>query len=106
MIFPVFTVTHLTMRKDPIYHSTYTCRPPEEPAVLGEALNQQVFIPIFAKAVSGKLSISIFLRRMLLPSCSCYNKNNSIATLRVMSGSMVILRQFMYTKFVIVCMTI
>ncbi|EJS91670.1 3-octaprenyl-4-hydroxybenzoate carboxy-lyase, partial [Pasteurella multocida subsp. multocida str. Anand1_cattle] len=46
--FPVFTVTHITMRKDPIYHSTYTGRPPDEPAVLGEALNE-VFIPILQK---------------------------------------------------------
>lgn len=46
--FPVFTVTHITMRKDAIYHSTYTGRPPDEPAVLGEALNE-VFIPILQK---------------------------------------------------------
>ncbi|MDO9795489.1 UbiD family decarboxylase, partial [Glaesserella parasuis] len=46
--FPVFTVTHITMRKDAIYHSTYTGRPPDEPAVLGEALNE-VFIQILQK---------------------------------------------------------
>ena len=46
--FPVFTVTHITMRENPIYHSTYTGRPPDEPAVLGEALNE-VFIPILQK---------------------------------------------------------
>ena len=46
--FPVFTVTHMTMRKDPIYHSTYTGRPPDEPAILGVALNE-VFVPIIQK---------------------------------------------------------
>ncbi len=44
----VFTITHVTMRKDPIYHSTYTGRPPDEPAVLGVALNE-VFVPILQK---------------------------------------------------------
>ncbi|MDP6881305.1 MAG: UbiD family decarboxylase, partial [Alteromonas macleodii] len=46
--FPVFTVTHITHRKDPIYHSTYTGRPPDEPAILGVALNE-VFVPILQK---------------------------------------------------------
>ena len=46
--FPVMTVTHVTMRKDPIYHSTYTGRPPDEPAILGVALNE-VFVPILQK---------------------------------------------------------
>lgn len=46
--FPVFTVTHITQRKDAIYHSTYTGRPPDEPAILGVALNE-VFVPILQK---------------------------------------------------------
>ena len=46
--FPVFTVTHITHRRDPIYHSTYTGRPPDEPAILGVALNE-VFVPILQK---------------------------------------------------------
>jgi 4-hydroxy-3-polyprenylbenzoate decarboxylase len=46
--FPVFTVTHITQREDAIYHSTYTGRPPDEPAVLGVALNE-VFVPILQK---------------------------------------------------------
>ena len=48
IVFPVFTVTHITQREDAIYHSTYTGRPPDEPAVLGVALNE-VFVPILQK---------------------------------------------------------
>lgn len=100
-IFLYFTVTHLTMRKDPIYHSTYTGRPPDEPAVLGEALNEVLFL--FCKSSFRKLSISIFLRR-----CSYRLAVVTIKTIcrplqRVMMGVWSFLRQFMYTKFVIVC---
>lgn len=50
--FPVFTITHMTMRKDAIYHSTYTGSPPDEPAVLGVALNE-VFVPLLQKQFPG-----------------------------------------------------
>ena len=50
--FPVLTIDRMTLRRDPIYHSTYTGKPPDEPAVLGVALNE-VFVPLLAEAVSG-----------------------------------------------------
>ena len=59
--FPVFTVTHITQREDAIYHSTYTGRPPDEPAVLGVALNE-VFVPILQSS-SRKSLISICRRK-------------------------------------------
>ncbi len=59
--FPVFTVTHITQREDAIYHSTYTGRPPDEPAVLGVALNE-VFVPILQKQFRKSL-ISICRRK-------------------------------------------
>jgi 4-hydroxy-3-polyprenylbenzoate decarboxylase len=49
--FPVFTIDRITMRRDPIYHSTYTGKPPDEPAVLGLALNE-VFVPLLQKQFS------------------------------------------------------
>ncbi len=99
----VFTVTHVTMRNKPIYHSTYTGRPPDEPAVLGVALNE-VFVPILQKQFSE-------IADFYLPPEGC-SYRMAIVTLkkqypghakRVMLGVWSFLRQFMYTKFVIVC---
>ncbi len=101
--FPVFTVTHITMRKDPIYHSTYTGRPPDEPAILGVALNE-VFVPIIQKQFPEIVDF-------YLPPEGC-SYRVAIVTIkkqypghakRVMMGVWSFLRQFMYTKFVIVC---
>ncbi|TNH07289.1 4-hydroxy-3-polyprenylbenzoate decarboxylase [Testudinibacter sp. TR-2022] len=101
--FPVFTVTHITMRQNPIYHSTYTGRPPDEPAVLGEALNE-VFIPILQKQFPEIVDF-------YLPPEGC-SYRLAVVTIkkqypghakRVMMGIWSFLRQFMYTKFVIVC---
>ncbi|MFT5806091.1 MAG: 4-hydroxy-3-polyprenylbenzoate decarboxylase [Moritella dasanensis] len=101
--FPVFTVTHITMRKDAIYHSTYTGRPADEPAVLGVALNE-VFVPILQKQYPEIVDF-------YLPPEGC-SYRMAIVTIkkqypghakRVMLGVWSFLRQFMYTKFVIVC---
>ena len=101
--FPVFTVTHITMRKDAIYHSTYTGRPADEPAVLGVALNE-VFVPILKKQYPEIVDF-------YLPPEGC-SYRMAIVTIkkqypghakRVMLGVWSFLRQFMYTKFVIVC---
>ena len=101
--FPVFTVTHITHRKDPIYHSTYTGRPPDEPAVLGVALNE-VFIPIlqkqFPEIVDFYLPPEGCSYRMAVVTMK---KQYSGHAKRVMMGVWSFLRQFMYTKFVIVC---
>jgi 4-hydroxy-3-polyprenylbenzoate decarboxylase len=101
--FPVFTVTHITMRKDPIYHSTYTGRPPDEPAILGVALNE-VFVPILQKQFPE-------IQDFYLPPEGCsyrlavvtMKKQYAGHAKRVMMGVWSFLRQFMYTKFVIVC---
>lgn len=99
----VFTITHVTMRNKPIYHSTYTGRPPDEPAVLGVALNE-VFVPILQKQFPE-------IADFYLPPEGC-SYRMAIVTLkkqypghakRVMLGVWSFLRQFMYTKFVIVC---
>ena len=99
----VFTVTHVTMRNKPIYHSTYTGRPPDEPAILGVALNE-VFVPILQKQFPE-------IADFYLPPEGC-SYRMAIVTLkkqypghakRVMLGVWSFLRQFMYTKFVIVC---
>ncbi len=100
--FPVFTVTHITHRDDPIYHSTYTGRPPDEPAILGLALNE-VFVPILQKQFP---EISDFY----LPAEGCsyrlavvtMKKQYAGQAKRVMLGIWSFLRQFMYTKFIIV----
>ncbi|STF34070.1 3-octaprenyl-4-hydroxybenzoate carboxy-lyase [Escherichia coli] len=63
--FPVFTVTHITQREDAIYHSTYTGRPPDEPAVLGVALNE-VFVPILQKQFPGNCRFLPAAGRLLL----------------------------------------
>ncbi|GFD75930.1 3-octaprenyl-4-hydroxybenzoate carboxy-lyase [Tenacibaculum sp. KUL113] len=101
--FPVFTVTHITHRKNPIYHSTYTGRPPDEPAILGVALNE-VFVPILQKQFPEIVDF-------YLPPEGC-SYRMAVVTMkkqypghakRVMMGVWSFLRQFMYTKFVIVC---
>ncbi len=99
----VFTITHITMRQEPIYHSTYTGRPPDEPAVLGVALNE-VFVPILQKQFPEIVDF-------YLPPEGC-SYRMAVVTMkkqypghakRVMMGCWSFLRQFMYTKFVIVC---
>ena len=100
--FPVFTIERITHRKDPIYHSTYTGRPPDEPAILGVALNE-VFVPILQKQFPE--SIDFYLPpegcsyRMAVVSIK---KQYPGHAKRVMMGVWSYLRQFMYTKFVIV----
>jgi len=101
--FPVFTVERITHRPDPIYHSTYTGRPPDEPAILGVALNE-VFVPILQKQFPEIVDF-------YLPPEGC-SYRMAVVTIkkqypghakRVMLGVWSFLRQFMYTKFVIVC---
>jgi len=100
--FPVFTVEAMTMRKNPIYHSTYTGRPPDEPSVLGLALNE-VFIPIlqkqFPEIVDFHLPAEGCSYRVAIVSIK---KQYPGHAKRVMMGVWSFLRQFMYTKFVIV----
>ena len=100
--FPVFTIDRITHRKDPIYHSTYTGRPPDEPAVLGVALNE-VFVPIlqkqFPEIVDFYLPPEGCSYRMAIVSMK---KQYPGHAKRVMMGVWSFLRQFMYTKFVIV----
>lgn len=101
--FPVFTVTRMTMRRDAIYHSTYTGRPPDEPAVLGLALNE-VFVPIlrrqFPEIVDFYLPPEGCSYRMAVVTMK---KQYPGHAKRVMMGVWSFLRQFMYTKFVVVC---
>lgn len=101
--FPVFTVERITHRKEPIYHSTYTGRPPDEPAILGVALNE-VFIPLLQKQFPEIVDF-------YLPPEGC-SYRLAVVTIkkqypghakRVMMAVWSYLRQFMYTKFVIVC---
>ncbi len=100
--FPVFTIERITHRKNPIYHSTYTGRPPDEPAVLGVALNE-VFVPIlqkqFPEIVDFYLPPEGCSYRMAVVSIK---KQYPGHAKRVMLGIWSFLRQFMYTKFVIV----
>ncbi|MBT2969188.1 MAG: 4-hydroxy-3-polyprenylbenzoate decarboxylase [Candidatus Thiodiazotropha sp. (ex Ctena orbiculata)] len=100
--FPVFTVNRITHRGDPIYHSTYTGRPPDEPAVLGMALNE-VFVPIlqkqFPEIVDFYLPPEGCSYRLAIVSM---RKQYPGHAKRVMMGVWSFLRQFMYTKFVIV----
>ncbi len=74
--FPVFTVTHITQREDAIYHSTYTGRPPDEPAVLGVALNE-VFVPILQKTVPGNCRFLPAAGRLLLSPGGSDDQKNS-----------------------------
>ncbi|MBM88078.1 MAG: 4-hydroxy-3-polyprenylbenzoate decarboxylase [Gammaproteobacteria bacterium] len=100
--FPVFTVKRITHRKNPIYHSTYTGRPPDEPAMLGVALNE-VFVPLLQKQFP---EISDFY----LPPEGCsyrlavvsIKKEYAGHAKRIMMGIWSFLRQFMYTKFIVV----
>jgi len=100
--FPVVTVHRITHRKDPIYHSTYTGRPPDEPAMLGAALNE-VFVPLLQKQFPE-------ITDFYLPPEGCSYRLAIVSmkkqypghAKRVMMGVWSFLRQFMYTKFVIV----
>jgi len=100
--FPVFTIDRITHRRDPIYHSTYTGRPPDEPAILGVALNE-VFVPIlqkqFPEIVDFYLPPEGCSYRLAIVSMK---KQYPGHAKRVMMGVWSFLRQFMYTKFVIV----
>ena len=100
--FPVFEVRRLTQRPDPIYHSTYTGKPPDEPAILGVALNE-VFVPILQKQFSEIVDF-------YLPPEGCSYRLAVISikkaypghAKRLMFGLWSYLRQFMYTKFIVV----
>ncbi|MGB9670476.1 MAG: 4-hydroxy-3-polyprenylbenzoate decarboxylase [Halothiobacillaceae bacterium] len=100
--FPVFTIERITHRKAPIYHSTYTGRPPDEPAILGVALNE-VFVPLIQKQFPE-------IKDFYLPPEGCSYRLAVVSikkqypghAKRVMLGVWSFLRQFMYTKFVIV----
>ncbi len=100
--FPVFTIDRITHRRDPIYHSTYTGRPPDEPAILGVALNE-VFVPIlqkqFPEIVDFYLPPEGCSYRMAVVSI---RKQYPGHAKRIMLGVWSFLRQFMYTKFVII----
>lgn len=100
--FPVFTIDRITMRENPIYHSTYTGKPPDEPAVLGVALNE-VFVPIlqkqFPEIVDFYLPPEGCSYRMAVVSI---RKQYPGHARRVMMGCWSFLRQFMYTKFIVV----
>jgi len=100
--FPVMTIEAITMRNDPIYHSTYTGRPPDEPAVLGEAFNE-IFVPLLRKQFPEIVDF-------YLPPEGC-SYRMAVVTMkkdypghakRVMFGIWSFLRQFMHTKFIIV----
>ncbi len=100
--FPVFTIERISMRRDPIYHSTYTGKPPDEPAVLGVALNE-VFVPLLQKQFPE-------ITDFYLPPEGCSYRLAVVSmkkqypghAKRVMFGIWSFLRQFMYTKFIIV----
>ncbi|MBM3391753.1 MAG: 4-hydroxy-3-polyprenylbenzoate decarboxylase [Betaproteobacteria bacterium] len=100
--FPVFTIERMTMRRDPIYHSTYTGKPPDEPAMLGVALNE-VFVPLLQKQFPEIVDF-------YLPPEGCSYRLAVVSmkkqypghAKRVMFGIWSFLRQFMYTKFIIV----
>ncbi len=100
--FPVFTIERITTRRNPIYHSTYTGKPPDEPAILGVALNE-VFVPLLQKQFSE-------ITDFYLPPEGCsyrlavisMKKQYAGHAKRVMFGVWSFLRQFMYTKFIIV----
>jgi 4-hydroxy-3-polyprenylbenzoate decarboxylase len=100
--FPVFRIDRITHRRDPIYHSTYTGKPPDEPAVLGVALNE-VFVPILQRQFPEIVDF-------YLPPEGCSYRLAVISmrkgfpghAKRLMFGLWSFLRQFMYTKFIIV----
>lgn len=100
--FPVFTVERITMRRNPVYHSTYTGKPPDEPAVLGVALNE-VFVPLLKRQLPEIVDF-------YLPPEGCSYRLAVVSirkqypghAKRVMFGLWSVLRQFMYTKFIVV----
>jgi 4-hydroxy-3-polyprenylbenzoate decarboxylase len=100
--FPVFTIERITSRREPIYHSTYTGKPPDEPAVLGLALNE-VFVPLLTRQFPE-------IADFYLPpegcsyriACVSMKKQYPGHARRVMFGIWSFLRQFLYTKFIIV----
>jgi 4-hydroxy-3-polyprenylbenzoate decarboxylase len=100
--FPVFTIERITHRRDPIYHSTYTGRPPDEPAILGVALNE-VLVPLLRKQFPE-------ITDFYLPPEGCSYRLAAVSiqkkypghAKRIMFGVWSFLRQFMYTKFVVV----
>jgi len=100
--FPVFTVKAITMRKNPIYLSTYTGKPPDEPSILGEALNE-IFIPLlqqqFPEIIDFWLPPEGCSYRVAVVSIK---KSYPGHARRVMMGIWSFLQQFMYTKFIIV----
>ena len=100
--FPVFEIDRMTHRRDPVYHSTYTGKPPDEPAILGVALNE-VFVPILQKQFPEIVDF------YLPPECCSYRmaivsikKSYPGHAKRLMFGIWSFLRQFMYTKFIVV----
>ena len=101
--FPVMTVQRMTMRRAPIYHSTYTGKPPDEPAMLGLALNE-IFVPLLQKQFPEIVDF-------YLPPEGCSYRLAVVSmkkqypghAKRVMFGTWSYLRQFMYTKFIVVC---
>lgn len=100
--FPVFTIERITHRRDPIYHSTYTGRPPDEPAVLGVALNE-VFVPILQKQFPEIVDFYLPPEGCSYRwACVSMKKQYPGHAKRVMLGVWSFLRQFMYTKFVVV----
>jgi 4-hydroxy-3-polyprenylbenzoate decarboxylase len=100
--FPVLTIERITMRREPIYHSTYTGKPPDEPAMLGVALNE-VFVPLLQKQFPEIVDF-------YLPPEGCSYRLAAVSmkkqypghAKRVMFGIWSFLRQFMYTKFIVV----
>lgn len=100
--FPVFEITRQTQRKNPIYHSTYTGKPPDEPAILGVALNE-VFVPIlqkqFPEIVDFYLPPEGCSYRMAIVSIKKAYPGHAK---RLLFGIWSFLRQFMYTKFIVV----
>ena len=101
--FPVLTIERVTLRKQPIYHSTYTGKPPDEPAILGVALNE-LFVPLLTKQFPEIIDF-------YLPPEACSYRMAVVSmkkqyvghAKRVMFGIWSYLRQFMYTKFIVVC---
>jgi 4-hydroxy-3-polyprenylbenzoate decarboxylase len=100
--FPVFTIERITLRRDPVYHSTYTGKPPDEPAMLGVALNE-VFVPLLQRQFPE-------IADFYLPPEGCsyrlavvsMRKQYAGHAKRVMFGIWSFLRQFMYTKMIVV----
>jgi 4-hydroxy-3-polyprenylbenzoate decarboxylase len=100
--FPVFRIERITLRGDPIYHSTYTGKPPDEPAILGVALNE-VFVPLLVKQFPEIVDF-------YLPPEGCSYRLAVVSmrkqypghAKRVMFGIWSFLRQFMYTKLIVV----